>query len=397
VPAQRLTFASLFSGCGGFDLGFVQEGYVCVAAFDNDPLAVGVYAQNVGKAISKQDLAAQFDARSKIGKVDVLIAGPPCQGFSTAGKRDPKDPRNELLLVAGKIAARVKPRVVVIENVIGVVAGQQRRFWDSLNAVLRSNGYQTAEITFDASKMGVAQTRRRKLLFAWNTGAVLDISLPSVPSRVLRDVLISKGHNNDHDPQVLTPGTDAARIASRIRPNQKLCNVRAGIRSVHTWEIPEVFGVTTSYERSLLESIIRIRRRDRIRNFGDADPVTERAIRQMLGRPVAADLKNLVLKGFIRRIGNRYDLVHTFNGKFRRLAWDLPAPTVDTRFGQPRYFLHPEENRGFSAREAARIQGFPDSFIFDGAVTEQFRLIGNAVPPPVARSIARYIDKALLS
>jgi DNA (cytosine-5)-methyltransferase 1 len=67
------------------------------------------------------------------------------------------------------------------------------------------------------------------------------------------------------------------------------------------------------------------------------------------------------------------------------------APTVDTRFGQPRFFLHPEHHRGFSVREAARIQGFPDDFEFEGSVQSQFRMVGNAVPPPLAASVARSI------
>ena len=89
-------------------------------------------------------------------------------------------------------------------------------------------------------------------------------------------------------------------------------------------------------------------------------------------------------------MGAFYDLTNAFNGKFRRLKWDQPAPTVDTRFGQPRYFLHPDEDRGFSVREAARIQGFPDAYKFPSSDSIAFRLIGNAVPPPMANAIALF-------
>jgi len=103
----------------------------------------------------------------------------------------------------------------------------------------------------------------------------------------------------------------------------------------------------------------------------------------------------LTRKGYIRPIGRRIDLTHTFNGKFRRLSWSQPSPTVDTKFGEVRLFLHPDEDRSFTVREAARLQGFPDSFVFMGAPKEQFRLVGNAVPPPMGRSIGKLIRSLL--
>jgi DNA (cytosine-5)-methyltransferase 1 len=106
---------------------------------------------------------------------------------------------------------------------------------------------------------------------------------------------------------------------------------------------------------------------------------------------------SLIAKGFVRCKGELYDLTHTFNGKYRRLRWDDAAPTVDTKFGDPRLFLHPAEDRGFTVREAACLQGFPLSFIFEGSPRQQHRMIGNAVPPPTAEIIARWIRYTLLS
>ena len=140
----------------------------------------------------------------------------------------------------------------------------------------------------------------------------------------------------------------ALTIAGHIGPGQKLCNVRRGVRSVHTWDIPEVFGYASDSERAVLEAILVLRRRDRVRSFGDADPVNASTISRYLRRPVMLDVSSLVNKDYVRRVGRSYDLTHTFNGKHRRLSWDTPALTVDTRFGDPRYFLHPSENRGFS-------------------------------------------------
>ena len=121
------------------------------------------------------------------------------------------------------------------------------------------------------------------------------------------------------------------------------------------------------------------------------NPLSTAILKKEFGRDWLALVRVLHGKGYLRQIGKAYDLAHTFNGKFRRLSWDEPSPAVDTRFGQPRYFLHPQESRGLSVREAARIQGFPDSFIFSGSRQTQFRLVGNAVPPPLALSIANVV------
>jgi DNA (cytosine-5)-methyltransferase 1 len=140
-----------------------------------------------------------------------------------------------------------------------------------------------------------------------------------------------------------------------------------------------------------------LRRVHRTRNTGDADPVPISLLCSSVGNCVPRLLKTLVEKGYLKQIGQAVDLTHTFNGKFRRLELDKASHTVDTRFGDPRYFLHPTEQRGFTLREAARIQGFPDSFVFSGDSKAHFRLIGNAVPPPMAKLIGKLIRKHLLT
>src|SRR5260370_15238035 len=141
------TTLSLFSGCGGLDLGFEQEGFNSLGAFDIDPVAVEHYSANLTGPAEIANLAAgELPCRDWSARVNVILAGSPCQGFSTAGKRVVNDPRNELLLVGGKVAAEVKPDVFVAENVTGVAAGQHGRYWESLQSLLRCHAYKTTVI-----------------------------------------------------------------------------------------------------------------------------------------------------------------------------------------------------------------------------------------------------------
>ncbi len=393
----QLSCGSLFCGCGGFDLGFLDAGFRCVAAFDIDPLAIMVHRKNLNSPAEICDLSQGPLPIDALRRIDVLLAGPPCQGFSTAGNRNPSDPRNGLLLTAGRIAVRAQPKVVLVENVAGVVAGAQRAYWEKLFRILRQGGYSVTELRCDGTSMGVPQKRRRVVALGWRDGKMGKVVLPEVAGSTLRRALSGINGAPNHMPRRMEPGSLSERVAARIRPGQKLSNVREGPHVVHTWEIPEVYGKTTKQERRVLEGLLRRRRQKRLRDFGDADPVTAQALRHFLGCAVADTLGRLIAKGFVRRVGRRYDLTHTFNGKFRRLPWDEPAPTVDTRFGDPWYFLHPKEDRAFTVRETARIQGFPDWFTFDGVERSQYRLIGNAVPPPAANLLAKYIRASLLA
>jgi DNA (cytosine-5)-methyltransferase 1 len=389
------TFVSLFCGCGGLDLGFQREGMRCVGAYDIDPIAVDNYRRNFRFQATVCDLT-QNAISLPFGKVDVVIAGPPCQGFSTAGARRLDDPRNQLLVTAGRVALRFHPTVFVAENVAGAVAGDHKRYWNTLENILREAGYQTTTLIFRSDRLGLAQLRKRVVLIAWKNRHHCQIELPNVAPLTLREVLRGVESLADHVPVGLSNDSRLGKIALHIRQGQKLSNVRGGDRAVHTWDIPQVFGRTTAFERKVLGVIMKIRRTQRQRNTGDADPVSKTRLERHLGTSADRVLRELLKKEYVRRIGRRYDLRHTYNGKFRRLRWGDAALTVDTRFGDPHFFLHPAENRGFTVREAARIQGFPDTYQFSGSIRDQFRVIGNAVPPPVAECLARVVWEALL-
>jgi DNA (cytosine-5)-methyltransferase 1 len=386
-------FVSLFSGCGGFDLGLMQAGFVPMQAFDSCPEAISQYRNNVCQEAQRADLTTfvpQFRSTP-----DIVIAGPPCQGFSTVGKRDIEDERNHLLPLAGRIAAQINPKVIVIENVAGAASGAHRRYWEDLECYLRAKRFRTHTLKANSASLGLAQTRTRILLFAWRTGRDIAFEYPAKLDGRLDEVLAGVERLPNHDPEPLVVDSRDYRIACRIGPGQKLCNVRGGSRAIHTWNIPEVFGPTTAAECQLLEFIMRVRRQERRRSFGDADPVSLARLKKQFKKAANPLVESLLRKGFLRKIGADFDLCHSFNGKYRRFQWDDKACTVDTRFGEAQLFLHPNEHRPFTVREAARIQGFPDDYKFDCTRRIAFRLIGNAVPPPMGRMIGDFARKLL--
>ena len=263
--------------------------------------------------------------------------------------------------------------------------------------MLKLNGYITQLVKYDATDFGIPQMRKRVILYAAKTQKFSKLSLiaPSKKTVLLKDILTNLHEVENHNIIPISDRKDLI-IAKHIKQGQKLCNVRGGDRSVHTWEIPEVFGKTSKEEVEFLKSVMKLRRQIRRRNEGDADPVERKYLRQYFNGSTDELIKSLTRKGYIKLLDKKYiELTNTFNGKFKRLDINGISPTVDTRFGNYKNFIHPIENRALSVREAARIQGFADNFIFYGPTQKQYEMVGNAVPPPLAKFIAKNIKKIL--
>lgn len=394
---DNVSYISLFSGCGGLDLGFIRNGFKCVAAFDKNNLVIENYNNNIGKHGFQIDLKNENVSNFFNDKIDIILSGSPCQGFSTAGKREFDDPRNSLMITTAEIALKIKPSLIVIENVPGVLSGKHKIYIDIITDLFKSNGYYVDIIKLNSIDYGVSQKRNRIFLFAWNSKKYIDIEIQKNNKKLsLDDAIRNIEFTQNHKPTFLDPRSLNGKIASNIKPGQKLCNVRGGSRSVHTWQLPDIFGHCTKKEIEILESLRILRRKIRTRSYGDADPVSLDDLQGYINCSVTKELGNLIRNGYVKMKDGKYDLTQTFNGLFRRLLKEEPSFTVDTRFGSPRYFLHPDENRGFTVREAARIQGFPDSYKFHGSESEQYKMIGNAVPPPLADRIASFILKSSL-
>ena len=396
------TYISLFCGCGGFDTGFKENGFKCLGAYDIDSQIIEVHKKNFSTNSYIHDLQSHDLPGNLPSSVDIVVAGSPCQGFSTLGKRKLNDPRNHLLLTGGMIAIKYKARVFVCENVLGSLSGKHKRYWNKLLKLLHNEGYRSKLVTYNGIDIGIPQTRKRIILYAWKSDKLLDFTLKEItlPKKVLKDVLHNIDKVPNHNKDYIDPNSKDFIIANRIGQGQKLCNVRGGTRSIHTWEIPEVFGYVNSSEKNTLLTIMKLRRQLRRRKSGDADPVEINFLMTHLNMDESkfhSLISHLVNQGYLKFVGKKYlDLTQTFNGKFKRLILDGFSPTVDTQYGNYKHFLHPIENRPLSVREAARVQGFDDDFIFSGHIKKQYQMIGNAVPPPLSKIIAENIKYQII-
>lgn len=433
---------SLFSGCGGLDLGFVERGFDVVYACDNDPAAVDCYARNVGGHVHLRDVtsAAFHDDISNIGACDVVLGGFPCQGFSKAGPKKAGDTRNTLYEGMRHAIARLRPRAFVAENVDGMAQNFSGAFVERIRTDLAQAGYDVECRILDAAAFGVPQHRRRIFFvgvrrpvgrrFLWpvpthaaearngefkvGPGSPGQLALWGEQpggeavlrtARTVRDAISDLRSLDveipDHRVTDDWPANYAA-VFHAIKPGQKLCNVRHAVTSVHTWEISEVYGETTGRERQVLEAIAKNRRRKEHGDIPNGNPLGVEVIERLSGLGgVRPDIDALLSKGYLAEKSGKYDLKEAMfcSGLFKRPRWDQPSPTVLTNFHNPRYFLHPFEDRPFSLRECARLQGFPDTFLFTGPEVDLvggYRLVGNAVPPPLSRLFAAAVSRVLV-
>jgi DNA (cytosine-5)-methyltransferase 1 len=333
----------LFAGCGAMSLGFQEAARrlgrrVDVRlAVDIDETVIGVYADNLPVRDARAaDIAALFDGdlgapatnaekeiRSKVGPIDVLLGGPPCQGHSDLNNHTRRrDPKNLLYLRMARAAEILAPSIVIVENVAPVL-------WDETGVVnaaskaLRRAGYQVAGRVIDLRRVGVPQRRRRFILLASN---ILDIN----------------------------PASILDRLANGMPDHQD--------RTVR-WAIGDLLGATNGYV------------------FDSASEVAKQNVRRIrfLFENKRYDLPNY------KRPRCHRNADHTYKSVYGRLRWDLPAQTITTGFGsmgQGRY-VHPARRRTITPHEAARLQTLPDYFDFGKTSSRVIlaTMIGNAVPP----------------
>lgn len=431
---------SLFSGCGGLDLGFHNEHFELVYAADNDKAAVKCLSENFKfKAkvidVSQPEFFSDMDA---IGSADIVLGGFPCQGFSKAGPKQKDDPRNILYTSMLKAVEKLRPAVFVAENVDGMAQNFNGEFVKKIQQDFQAVGYNVEYKILNAVDYGAPQYRRRiffigirnseKALLKWpvptHDGGSRNgefkierdintlfseyfiesktLQKPVSISDVISD-LVDKKFNIEFDHCIDELSEKDAKIIAKIGSGQKLCNVRFSNTSVYTWNIPEAFGEVSEKETLILETIGKNRRKKIYGDIPNGNPLSIEVISELSNEEVnKSEIQKLVDKGYLKEINGKYDLKGAMfcSGLYKRPEWNEPSPTVITLFGKPRYFVHPKKNRPFTVRECARLQTFPDTFKFleSGiSLEDSYRLIGNAVPPLLAEKIAGAVLEVLKS
>lgn len=353
---MKFNVIDLFCGAGGLSLGFQQAGFNIIVGVDNEPVALETFEYNhKGSVALNADLSQQetFDLILKTAgdkKIDVIIAGPPCQGFSLTGPRNFDDPRNKLYLAVIEMVQQYQPKGFIIENVPGMATMYNGQVKDEVLRRFNKMGYNIACQILKACDYGVPQMRKR-LVFM---GVRKDIGEPHFP-----------------EPS-FGPGTE--------RPYRTCRDAISDLptRETELGENSDSYNgpATTEYQKLM------------------------RGNSSVLYNHVATNHKQFVKEtiALVPEGGNYKDLPEgvgesrKFHMAWTRLNGNAPARTVDTGH---RNLFHYELNRIPTVRESARIQSFPDNFIFKGTRTKQDRQVGNAVPPLLGQALAEELLKII--
>lgn len=351
----KFTFIDLFAGAGGMSLGFRRAGFTPVAAYDNWDSAVRSYTINHGEHIHNVSISAEIEAPF----VTVVVGGPPCQGFSSAGLRRPTDARNTLVGEFSRLIARLKPAAFVFENVEGFLTSADGLFVFELLEPLIAAGYRMHLRKVNAANYGVPQHRKRVVGIG---GLGWDPIFPH-PTHAAFGAPGANRANGCALPPTPTLGETLALLPLATQtPNDRVTDhlyrilsgddlQRAGMLLPGQWmrDLPEAMW-HDSYKRRAFRRVM------------DGTPSEKRG-----GAPAG----------------------------IRRLRADQPSKAITG--GALRDFLHPTEHRPLTIRECAVLQTFPVDFQFCGSESERIQLIGNAVPPVFAEVIAASLYRDLLA
>lgn len=344
---KKHTFIDLFSGCGGLSLGFEMAGFKSILAIDNWKDALITYAYNrVNANTLCGDLAALDPNKIKeeygIKKVDLIIGGPPCQGFSVAGKRLIDDERNKLYKSFAGFVACFRPTAFVMENVPNILSIGDGFVRNSIIKDFEELGYEVYVKVLTASDYGVPQNRRRAVFVGFAGSCDFEFPKPIETEKVTTFEALS-----DLTEDTLADGSPY--------PIEASCSfqryARMNSSGVYNHEI-------TIHSEKTKEIIAMV--------------------------PDGGNYKNLP---------DEFQGTRKVHIAWTRLNSKKPSITIDTGH---RHHFHYCWNRIPTVRESARIQSFPDNFIFQCSRTSQYKQVGNAVPPLMAKAIAEQIKKLWL-
>ena len=357
---SKISVVSLFSGAGGLSRGFYDAGYEVVLGVDFDEAALKTFKENHGTAEAMKldlfnhdniDVIVNFLQKREI-KLDVLVGGPPCQGFSIAGPRDMNDKRNSLYLAMVKVADRLKPQAVVLENVPGMIQ--------------TNGGIGAKRIIEDFKKIGYVMTP--KLLYA------PDYGIPQMRKRVFF-VGLRDGENEFQFPETVVDRQHYVTCEEAIGDLPSLQTDAGEI--IYGEEIQDyVMDPTNDYQRKMRSNS------KKVRNHIGSIPI-EKTKKMIALVPEGKNYKALP---------EEYQGFYKYHEALTRYHSKKPSNTINT--GHRSHF-HYKWNRIPTVRESARLQSFPDDFIFYGNKTQQYRQVGNAVPPMLGQVVAEQLKQYL--
>lgn len=377
MPYQGRNIIDLFAGCGGLSTGFEMAGFKSLLAVEKDAWASETYAANhpdtkviTADITEVHDLDSLFDG--KVPKIHGIIGGPPCQGFSLSGNRDKNDPRNSLFMEFVRFVKHFRPDFFVMENVQGILSMVTKK-GESVKEVILNEyteaGYHVEYYILNAAEFGTPQSRMRVFFIGLRNdipydratlepkGYLFGDDQVTIAQAIMDLPQLKAGEGIDGAPYTMPPQT----------PYQEW--VRRGSDGIHN-------HVTMRHTPRLIErfshiecgqSVADVDQEFQQRQRGDASKVSGKIYSQNNMRP--------------------------FPNK--------PSPTIAASFQSN--FVHPYLNRNYTAREGARLQSFPDTYIFHGKRTtmsweknlSQYQQIGNAVPPLLAKGVANAIIQYL--
>ena len=349
MTKTKLNVIDLFSGCGGFSYGFQQAGYNVILGVDNTEIALKTFEKNHnGSRALVLDLHDENSINkiieAKGGKeIDVIIAGPPCQGFSLTGTRKENDERNTLFNSVFRLARKVNPKALIIENVQGILNLYKGKVKKEIIELCEEMGYNCSPKLLYAPDYGVPQIRKRVFFVA-----------------LRKELGVFEFPEPTHKPD-----------------NYVSCE--------------EAIGDLPSLEHSLgeEESIYNMKP---FSKYQKTMRLNNSVLRNHTGTRHTDEVKDVISQ--VPEGGNHKDLPpgvgdsRKFNEAWTRYHSKRPSKTIDTGH---RNHCHYKYNRVPSARENARLQSFPDSFEFLGTKTQQYRQVGNAVPPLLGKVLGEQL------
>lgn len=373
----------LFSGAGGVTLGLLGAGYRIALSSDINASCARTHARNFpdipfvhGDIHSLTSSRIRRLAGLRAGELDLLVGGPPCQGFSIIGTRDLDDPRNGLFREFMRLARELRPKAVVIENVTGLATLEGGAVLAEIGREFTRAGYEIDCAELLAAQYGVPQMRWRMFFIGWrkDLGFRGGFPAPTHGRAGIGDLVPNRTISGDQSEGFVTiadaigdlPPIAAGAVGDRYQGRpftlyQKA--MRAGLKG----ELYNHYAPKLSPQNMKRIEHLKPGEDWRSLPFDMLPPGMQRALR----------------KDHTRR--------------FRRMEWGGVARAIITRFRDPKSgeYIHPDQDRTISIREAARIQSYPDWFAFEGGYSDQYEQVGNAVPPLLARAVAAEVRAVL--